>query len=375
MSDRPRIERVHIEGFRSLANVTLEPGPGVTVLIGPNGAGKSNFFRFFELVQAMLGPGGLRRFVGSKGGADDQLFGGGKRTREWTAAVRVTNGGAPAEYEFTLAHEEPDMFRFAEERFRQSATDSGEPEPWTDLGSGHDEAGLISRAHGPERRDDRPAARAISDALQDTANYHFHDTTSTSSLKKVWDERDDFRLRPDGGNLAAVLLRMAREDRPRYDRICHCIGRVLPGFANFDIQPEFGTVFLYWKIEGSDKRIGAHLTSDGSLRFFALATLLNQSIEALPGILFLDEPELGLHPAAIPLLGGLLRSLGRERQIIVATQSSLLLDEFEIEDTRIFDYAEGQTRVRLLDPADYRDWLDDRSLGELWETNLLGGGP
>lgn len=39
MSGHPRIERVHIEGFRSLANVTLEPGPGVTVLIGRLGHG------------------------------------------------------------------------------------------------------------------------------------------------------------------------------------------------------------------------------------------------------------------------------------------------------------------------------------------------
>ncbi len=132
MSDRPRIERVHIEGFRSLANMTLEPGPGVTVLRGPNRAGKYNFFRFFELVQAMLGERGLRRFVALNGGADDQFFGGGKRTRQWTAAIWMTSGAVPAECEFTLAHEEPYFFRFAEERFRLAATDAGSTVRWTD---------------------------------------------------------------------------------------------------------------------------------------------------------------------------------------------------------------------------------------------------
>lgn len=373
MSDHPRIERVHIEGFRSLANVTFEPTPGITVLIGTNGAGKSNFFRFFELVRAMLGERDLRRFVALNGGADDQLFGGGKRTRHWTAAIRTTNGAVPTEYEFTLAYEEPDFFRFAKERFRRAATDSRKAGPWTDLGAGHDEAALASVARGADSRNDRPTARAISDVLHDTANYHFHDTSSTSSLKSVCDERDNFRLRPDGRNLAAVLLRMAHDNRSRYDWVCRTIERVVSGFGGFDIRSEDGKVFLHWKMEGSDKRIGAHVTSDGSLRFFALATLLKQRSDALPGVLFLDEPELGLNPGAIALLGGLLRSLATKRQIIVATQSSLFVDEFELDQIQVLDIEDGQTRLRALASEDYSEWLEDHSTGELWEKNLLGG--
>ena len=375
-SDGPRrIESVHIEGFRSLAEVTFRPNPGVTVLIGPNGAGKSNLVRFFEMLRAMFRERNVGLFVGVKGGAEDQLFRGSKRTPRMQAAIRTTNGESAGEYAFAFTPDEQDLFRFAEERFRAARTDSGAPGLWTDLGSGHRESELLSVGRGRKERDDKPTAKAIGEVLEDIGSYHFDHTSGLAPMKRRRDVEDSFRLHPDGGNLAAVLYRLEREDRPRYEMICHCVERVVPEFGGFYHEPEFGRVFLTWKVRGSDKPIGAHMTSDGSLRFFALATLLNHWPEALPSVLFLDEPELGLHPAAIPLLGGLIRSLGRTRQIVVATQSSLLVDEFEFEQTQVLDYTDGATRIRRLDPDDYRQWLEDHSLGQLWEMNLLGGGP
>ena len=72
-------------------------------------------------------------------------------------------------------------------------------------------------------------------------------------------------------------------------------------------------VMLRWKLKGADETFGAHLTSDGSLRFFALVTLLNLPPEMLPDVILLDEPELRLHPAAIALVGNMIKSLATER--------------------------------------------------------------
>ena len=145
-----------------------------------------------------------------------------------------------------------------------------------------------------------------------------------SNYKKKWDVSDNRQLRSDGGNLAAVLYRLEQEDVRTYEDICRQIGRVLPGFDRFAIEEEYGKVLLRWKAKWADKTFGAHVTSDGSLRAFALVTLLRMPANMLPDVILLDEPELGLHTSAVGLIGNMIASRSHERQIIVATQSPQL---------------------------------------------------
>ena len=65
--------------------------------------------------------------------------------------------------------------------------------------------------------------------------------------------------------------------------------------------------------------------------------LLLQPESLRPSVVLLDEPELGLHPYAITLLASLLKQASVTSQIIVATQSPLLLDHFEPEDVLVAD--------------------------------------
>ena len=95
----------------------------------------------------------------------------------------------------------------------------------------------------------------------------------------------------------------------------------------------------------------------------------------LPQVLLLDEPELGLHPAAVSLIGDMIRSLSADRQVIVATQSPLLVDVFDIDEIITLDLKEGRTEPRILDRSEYEGWRDEFSTGELWQKNLFGGHP
>ena len=212
--------------------------------------------------------------------------------------------------------------------------------------------------------------------LRNCAVYQFHDTSDSSNFKKRWDVEDNNTLRTHGGNLASVLYRLEHEDNRRFESICRHITRVLPVFDRFQIDESYGRVLLRWKAKGTDKTFGAHLTSDGSLRFFALVTLLNLPREMLPDVLLLDEPELGLHPVAVALIGNMVKALAGDLQIIVATQSPLLVDVFDLDEIIVLDLHNSRSTFRRLDASTYHEWLDDSfTPGELWQKNLLGGRP
>ena len=373
-----RIEFIKIRGFRSLADVELSGMPQATVLIGANGSGKSNFMRFLDMLSWMLSrPRRLQEYVQRQGGADDQLFGGSATTPSMEAEIRMRAEEDWREYGFALAYSHPDRFTFTDERFRVSKVGSRTDTTWHRLDSGHVEARILETAQSPDVPEGvRDHASLVRCLMSYWEIFRFYDTSKTSSFMMNWDVSDNRQLRRDGGNLAAVLYRLEQEDLTRYETICRQIGRVLPGFDRFEIEEANGKVLLRWQSRWSDKSFGAHLTSDGSLRFFALLTLLNLPPNMLPDVIMLDEPELGLHPAAIALVGGLIKSLSAERQVIVATQSPLLVDAFDLDEIFVLDLEEGRTICRKLDAEDYRHWLNDGySAGELWRMNLLGGRP
>ena len=321
----------------------------------------------------------LAEFVGRQGGADDQLHGGNATTPRIQAEIAIRTDTGRNEYRFTLAYAHPDQLLFTEEAFRYSRDDLGGDAPWNHLGFGHREA-LIVEAGQSQEATQPPGvhpqtARTVTHLLRNCASYQFHNTGVTSNFKKNWDAEDHAYMRTDGGNLAAILHRLEREDLRRYERICRLVRRVLPGFDRFDIAEQYGKVALRWRSGYSDKTYGAHLTSDGSLRFFAIAALLNLPAEMLPSVLLLDEPEFGLHPKAIALVGDMIRALSESRQVIVATQSPLLVDAFELDEVFVLEIQEGRTVLRQDDPDRLRSWLDEFSVGELWQKNLLGGRP
>ena len=373
------VESVRVRGFRSLGCVELGGLGHLVAMIGPNGCGKSNVIRLFEMMHRMLGSRRLANFVGEHGGGDDQLFNGSKATPRVEVEVTLRVGEADYyDYRFSLKYGSEDRLLFADEacRFRHEEHENADWQP-IESSTGGVEAGLVEVGHRP-----RPAtihsrvAGNIVRLLGECRVYQFHDTSKDSGFKKPCDIQDYQRLASDGRNLAAVLLHLERRDRRRYELICDHIGRVLPGFDRFDLQEVRGKVALRWVSTYGDKTLGAHLTSDGSLRLFALVTMLNLPSEILPTLVLLDEPELGLHPAGIALVGGMIKALSYERQIVVATQSPLLIDAFELDEVVVLEADNNGTRARSLASDDYIEWLDEGFLpSELWQKNLLGGRP
>ena len=263
---------------------------------------------------------------------------------------------------------------FVDEAFRYSNPDYPGDAPWIRLDSGTFEAGIIDFIQRPDvDQKQQKTARIVVNLLKNCTSYQFHDTSTHSSLKQEWDIEDNRFMRSHGGNLAPILLRLKNEDIKRYKLIIRQIQRILPSFENFELEPFRGRIPLRWQHKYGDKTIGAHLTSDGSLRLFCLMTLLNLPPDMLPDVLFLDEPELGLHPHAMTLVSEMLRKVSQTQQVFVATQSPYLVDCFDLENIIIAQLTEGATQLKTFDKAAYQQWLDDDyQLSDLWLKNIIG---
>jgi len=182
---------------------------------------------------------------------------------------------------------------------------------------------------------------------------------------------------PDAGNLAAFLLRLREENGTVYQRILSTIRLIAPFFDDFELDAA-GTdpnVILSWRDKGSDQVFGPHQLSDGTLRAICLITLLMQPENQLLDLIIVDEPELGLHPYALNLVAALFKKASHHTQVLISTQSSLFIDNFDPEDVIVVNREGKESQLVRPDPAKLEAWLDEYSLGEVWEKNVIGGGP
>lgn len=355
------LDRIEIEGFKSIRQLRLDLRP-VNVLIGANGAGKSNFISVFGLLRHIL-EGRLQFYVAQAGGADSLLRFGRKQTPE--LLLRLHSSGYA--YEVMLAPSAADSLFFASESLTTSPGAGGTR---FRVGPGHTESPLTQLATEPG------PFQVVFERLQGWRVYHFHDTSASAKVKQTGDIGDNEALRPDASNLAALLFLLRTKHPENYRRIVSTIRLVAPFFDDFRLRPSpFNEqkLQLEWSERNSDAYFNAHALSDGTLRFICLATLLLQP--HLPSLILIDEPELGLHPYAIQVLAGLVRSASERTQVILSTQSVTLVNQFEPEDLVVVDRSNGESLFRRLSAEDTKDWLEGYSLGELWEKNVFGGRP
>ncbi len=364
------LANITIKGFRSIASITKLALAPINVLIGPNGSGKSNFVGAFSFLHAIR-EGRLQEEVQRAGGADRLLRFGAKIT--------------PA-MEFALEFNNPDETRNGY-TIQLSPTDLGQLAPtreslyYWDLASVGHPHDVVLPPQGLEakiRTSRSKTAPYVRGHLDSWRVYHFHDTSSESALKKNAPINDNRVLRPDGSNLPAFLYYLRQKHNGAYNLIRAAVRQAAPFFNDFQLEPmrlDESKIRLEWLHEGTDDYFDVSSFSDGTLRFIALATLLLQPQELRPSVILMDEPELGLHPYAITLLASLIKQASATSQIIISTQSSLLLDQFEPEDVLVADRVNGATELRRLDSEELEGWLEDYSLGQLWEKNEIGGRP
>ena len=368
---RTRLDTITIKGFKTIRElVDFRPG-SLTVLIGPNGAGKSNFLSFFRVLNYLaIDPFSLQRHVGQQGGASKLLHDGPAITREIDAQLGLHSDAGQIDYEFRLAFAAGDAFIFDDERYRVSREDQPGKAAWQKLGAGGQGSQLYDLSTSENIAD------ALVKALLSISPFQFHDTSETSRMRTKADVNFANLFMPDGGNIAAVLYYLKRKEGNCYRRIVDTLRLILPFFSDFVLEPDGDFLMLAWRERDSDQIFHGSQAADGMLRAIALVTLLLLPDERLPNLLIIDEPELGLHPYAINVIGGLIQAASAKTQVIVATQSTAFVDCFEPENIVVVEREDrASTFRRLENTEDLQEWLEEYSLSELWEKNVFGGRP
>ncbi len=366
----PELDTISVKGFKSIASIEKLKLGAINVVIGPNGSGKSNFIGVFSFLHAIRA-GHLQDYVIKAGGADKVLHFGAKVTKK--LQIHISFQDDRNQYEIELQPTDADelvphsewAYFWNKEKYPNGPLGQGIPRVGKEAG-----IGTVTGS---------PVAGYVRDHLDRWRLYHFHDTSSSSPMKKTADVNDNRYLRPDGSNLAAFLFYLRQKHETSYSLIRRTVQRVAPFFDDFQLEPQKlnpEKIRLEWKHKGSDAYFDAASLSDGTLRFIVLATLFLQPESYRPSVILVDEPELGLHPYAITLLASMIKQQASAKtQVIISTQSPFLLDHFEPEDVLVADRVDGGTQFTRLDLERLGAWLQDYSLGQLWEKNELGGRP
>jgi predicted ATPase len=359
------LETLTVRNYKSIRDQTLRLGP-LNVFIGGNGSGKSNLIQVFHFLREIVDQN-LGQYTAKKGGADTILHFGRKTSPSMSIEVQFGDGHSSNAYEVILEPTATDELIISREdsyyhdrRYRRPYNNR--------VSSGGTESKL--------RADPQLSARQVADDLERYRVYHFHDTGDSAPMKGLSDVDDNRFLRPQAENLPAFLYWLQERAPDHMANIEDAIRQIAPFFGRFRLSPSRlnpSKIRLEWEERGTDTYFNASALSDGTLRFICLATLLLQP--ELPPLLLLDEPELGLHPAAITLLAALLDSASTRTQVIVATQSVTLVNHFEPSKVWTVDRQEHESVFTHLSEERMAGWLDDYALGELWEKNVLGARP
>jgi len=356
---KDQLNRIVIKGFKSIKECELGLN-NVNVLIGANGAGKSNFISAFEMLGRVLARE-LSFYVQRKG-INPLLYNG----KETTDSIFAEFDYGSLVYSFDLEWTEQDSLYFREEQVNVDGKNI-----LAEGGYGE------SRAINAIRNARVHAAIPQNILIPNWRVYQFHDTSPSSRIKAENNVADCELLLHDASNLAAFLYRLQENYSAEYQKIIRAIQRIAPYFKGFELKPKEQNneqIALRWKQKDYDGILIPSQLSDGTLRFICLATLLLQPEELQPSIIVIDEPELGLHPYAMTIFVELVKKAAVRKQVIMATQSTELLDHFEAEDVIVVDRTANGSVFKRLNAEKLAAWLeDDYSLGELWNKNLFGG--
>jgi len=355
------ITALTVSNYKSLGeDVRIDFGK-LTVLVGQNSAGKSNILDALQFITDALQIG-LPAAIGAR-----------PPVRRWThghphtirIGLELVLPSGPARYAFALRgraaeyeverevaeiHQGSETLRFLVERGVWKEGPVGVQPPL-------DPTNLALQLLGGDARF-HPLVRAIRGIALYTIDPDVLRAPQKHSAAKPLHRRGD--------NLLAILV--AQPEVTWKAEMMAALHKLTGDVLDIRIRDTGGYLvaeFGHAPSAPAEKWLSSAMESDGTLRVAGLLAALLQEPEV--PVICIEEPELTVHPGAIPLLYDYLMQATQRSQVIVTTHSPELLDMVRPEDVRVVTRSsEGVTRVAPL-AANQHALVKQRlmSLGEI----------
>ncbi len=387
------LRRVRIQGYKSLRDVEVHLRP-LTVLCGPNAAGKSNFLDALQLLSRLSTSRSLKEaFEAPYRGTPLESFAFGEGGMEGLLERDSAQFSMEADFEVSDA-----AASLVEQEIREVRTSNGAerhvPErflqyrvtievfPKTGTLRLADEYLAPLRADGTPKRSRKPFLERVDRKIRlrmerqshpmefetgldhtvlsrplhpphyphllaarhELANWHFFYFEPRERMRVASPVHEVRHLGLMGDEMAAFLNTMKAGRPKQLEALERALGELVPQVDGIDVSVNrFGEAELSLR-EGT-VLVPARLLSEGTLRVLGL--LAAAASADAPGLIGLEEPEIGIHPRRIELIAEFLKTRARagRTQLVVTTHSPTLLDLLPTASLFVAARRAGETKI------------------------------
>lgn len=398
------IKEIKLRNFFSFKNETaVQLNPGMNILLGINGSGKTSFINAFRLLfEGVCGNGFENLFQKEWGGymnVSSAVVGNQEKSIELTFVFdykqlkRITPKSpfkSDAFYSIVIKPMGDTSYTIEEKLYASNLKDAEKPYVFLDF---KNERGTLSVYHSTGIKTERFAGdtsgqelilRQISDprrylpthtiraAIAQMALYETFDTSSNSIIRQPVNASKDMRLNSNGANLVNVINNLAISELPSYRDIEGMLRQINLHFEAFDFQMFGAKLYMSLREHNMQRSIGMRFVSDGTIRYVIMMSILMNPRSGY--FLGIDEPEGRLHPDMIHSIAQMMKAAAYDRQLVVATHSPLLLNDFELEDIYVFEKgSDNSTVVKKYYEDDFPQYEGELLPGQLWLDGEIGG--
>lgn len=399
------IKSVIIKDFFSFKGTNkIHLNSGVNLLLGINGSGKTSFINALRILNEGISGEGLTRLFQEQWGGFDQIVnfcGEGKTNfsqityifdkKQLNKLNPASDFKADVHYKITIKRSGT-SYSLNEEVFTRHNTRETRYFKYLDFSNGNGRIStrttngeiIFQEFHDIEVSGQELVLRQINDpihylpiytlrkAIESIAVYSGFNVGEDSNLRFPSDFSTDIRLKKSGSNLTQVLNDLKLNYSFDFDLLEKTFRNVNPNFKSIEISNLYGKAFLLLRENNLRKAIGALHISDGTLRFLLLESVFFNPLRGL--LVAIDEPERGLHPDMIKSVADMMKSASKSSQIIAATHSPHLLNQFELEDILVFEKEQDNSSiVHKVSEEDFPEWQGEFLPGQMWLLGQIGG--